>query len=319
MIVYFLFVIGFVILIIGANWLVDGSASLAKRFNISNLVIGLTVVAFGTSSPELAVNIFASEAGSTDIAIGNILGSNIFNILLILGVSAVIYPLTVHRNTTWKEIPFSLLAAVVLALAANDAFLDGTSFSILSRSDGLILLSFFIIFIYYTYNTAKTSTEEGLVEIKMFPEWKSLLMVLAGLVMLIFGGKWIVDGAVKMATVFGMTEAVIGLTIVAAGTSLPELATSAVAAYKKNTDIAIGNVVGSNIFNIFLVLGISAVYSPLPFSPENNIDIGMVILSSILLFALIFVGKRHQLTRSEGIAFLILFVGYMSYLIIVRA
>ena len=319
MLTYILFVIGFVILIYGANWLVNGASSLAKRFNVSDLVIGLTVVAFGTSAPELAVNIFAGSSGNTDIAIGNILGSNIFNILLILGVAATIHPLTVQKNTIFKEIPFSLLAAIVLAISVNDAWLDDSATNIISRSDGLIFLSFFIIFMFYTYESAK-SVGDSLIEeeIQHMALWKSIGLVVAGIAGLVLGGKFIVDGAVKIATQLGMSEAMIGLTIVAAGTSLPELATSAVAAYKKNADIAIGNVVGSNIFNILLVLGVTSTITPLPFSNSSNLDIMMVIFSSLLLFIFTFTGRKKHITRFEGIIFLILFVLYMGYAVVSR-
>ncbi|MBN1850207.1 MAG: calcium/sodium antiporter [Deltaproteobacteria bacterium] len=311
-----LFIIGFVILIKGADYLVDGASSIARRLSVSDLVIGLTIVAFGTSTPELLVNLFASIQGKTDIAIGNILGSNIANILLILGISSIIYPLSVTRGTVWKEIPFSLLAAVVLGIMANDQFFDHTGFSSLTRTDGLIFLSFFIIFLYYTFGIAKRveGTEEHLrLRKKTLPA--SLMMILLGLVGLILGGKWIVDGAVYLANLFGMSESLIGLTIVAVGTSLPELATSAVAAYRKNVEIAVGNVVGSNIFNIFFVLGISATIKPLPFKVPNNIDIGVVILASLLLFLSMFTGEKRSLDRWEGALLLVLYAGYIGVLI----
>ncbi len=233
-ITYFLFIIGFIILIKGADFLVDGASAIARRFNVSDLVIGLTVVAFGTSTPELFVNVVASAKGNTEIAIGNVLGSNISNILLILGVSAVIYPLSVSKGTVWKEIPFSLLAVIVLGLMANDQVIDGTGSSLLTRIDGLVLLGFFAIFLYYSFSIAKAI--EGLdehVSAKAQSVTKSLLLVVAGLIGLTLGGKWIVDGAITFAQSFGMSESLVGLTIVAVGTSLPEMATSAMAAYKK--------------------------------------------------------------------------------------
>jgi cation:H+ antiporter len=234
MFTYFLFLLGFVLLIKGADFLVDGASAIAKRFNVSDLVIGLTVVAFGTSTPELFVNIVASARGNTEIAIGNVLGSNICNILLILGISAVIYPLSVSKGTVWKEIPFSLLAVIVLGLMANDRVIDGDGSSLLTRIDGLMLLAFFTIFLYYSFSIAKAI--EGLdehVAVKTTGFNKSYLLVIAGLIGLTLGGKWIVDGAVILARSFGMSESLVGLTIVAVGTSLPELATSAMAAHKK--------------------------------------------------------------------------------------
>jgi len=312
-----LFVIGFVFLVKGADLLVDGATSVARRLNVSDLVIGLTVVAFGTSTPELFVNIIASFKGNTDIAIGNVLGSNIANILLILGISSILYPLAVTKGTVWKEIPFSLLAAIVLLFMANDRILDGAGASELTRIDGLTFFCFFTIFIYYTISiAARIEGMEEHISARQYGWPRSLLYMLVGLAGLTIGGKWIVDGAVALASHLGISESVIGLTIVAVGTSLPELATSAVAAYKKNVDIAVGNVVGSNIFNIFFVLGISATIRPLPFQTKNNIDLGMVILSSLMLFLFMFTGKKRSLDRWEGIVCLIIYVGYITILIV---
>ena len=316
MLVYILFIVGFYVLIKGADILVEGSSSLARRFNISDLVIGLTVVAFGTSTPELFVNIIASLKGNTDIAIGNVLGSNISNIFLILGISSLIYPLRVTQGTVWKEIPFSLLAIIALGIMVNRPFIDNAEQSIISRSDGLLLLLFFSIFIYYSCSIA--ADLEGMdehVPSAEYPILRSVIMVVIGFVCLILGGKWIVDGAVKIATSFGMSESLIGLTIVAIGTSLPELATSATAAYKKKADIAVGNVVGSNIFNILFVLGISSVIKPLPFALSNNVDIIVVIIASLLLFFSMFTGKKNSLDRWEGAVFLVLYLTYIVFLI----
>lgn len=315
MLTYILFILGFVILIKGADLLVDGASSLAKKFKISSLVIGLTIVAFGTSAPELIVNIIASVKGSTEIAIGNILGSNIANILLILGISAVIFPLAVKKHTTWKEIPLSLLAVLVIGFLANDALIDNADFSVISRIDGLILISFFTIFLYYTFGIAKSGFEAE-TDIKEFGILKSTLFIIAGLIGLFFGGQWIVEGAVAIATALNISQSLIGLTIVAIGTSLPELATSALAAYKKQADIAVGNVVGSNIFNIFWILGLSSIIKPLPFSLATNIDIGMVILASLALFVFMFIGKKHILERWQGAFFIISYVVYIIFLVI---
>ncbi|MDA1337328.1 MAG: calcium/sodium antiporter [bacterium] len=314
---YILFFVGFVALIKGAGLLVDGASSLAKRLGVSTLVIGLTVVAFGTSAPELIVNIFASINGNTDIAIGNILGSNIANILLILGISAAIYPLAIKKGTVWKEIPLAFLAVIALAFMANDAFIDNSSFSALTRIDGFVLLSFFVIFLYYVFGISKAEPANA-VEIK--PHTRSLLlsflMIGGGLAALALGGKWIVDGAVVIAASFGVSEALIGLTIVAVGTSLPELATSAVAAYKKDVDIAVGNIVGSSIFNIFWILGLSAMIRPLPFSQTLMNDVVIAITATFLLFAFLFIGKRHILERWQGICFIALYIAYVAYVII---
>ncbi len=318
MLTYILFFVGFVLLIKGADYLVQGASSVAKKFGISALVIGLTIVAFGTSAPELVVNLLASINGNTEIAIGNVLGSNIVNILLILGVAAIIYPISVGRGTTYKEIPFALLAVVVLGFLANDILIDGESTSILSRIDGLILILFFAIFLYYIFGIAKndgegSSEEEVVVE---YSSGRSFLMIVAGLFGLVVGGKWIVDGAVTFASSLGVSEALIGLTIVAVGTSLPELATSAVAAYRKNSDIAIGNVVGSNIFNVFWILGVSAIIRPLPFSEALTFDLLVTIIVTILLFVAVLVGNRFKFERWQGVLFILLYVVYVTYIIV---
>ncbi len=312
-----LLVVGFVLLIKGADWLVTGSSSLAKRFNISELVIGLTIVAFGTSAPELVVNVLASFKGANDIALGNIIGSNIFNLLFILGIAGLIYPITVHRNTVWREIPYSLFAAIVVLLIANDAFVDGTVGNRIDRTDGIMLLLFFVAFLYYAYLSIQSEDATDLVEeeIKVMSGLKSVGFTLIGLVLLILGGKLVVDNAIDIAVSFQISEKLIGLTIVAAGTSLPELATSAVAAFRKRSDIAIGNVVGSNIFNIFFILGTSAVINPIPYNTNFNIDILLLIVGTILLFGTMFVGKRHLVERWVAIVLIGVFLLYMVYLI----
>jgi cation:H+ antiporter len=313
---YILLVIGFVFLIKGADMLVDGASSLAKKFNISNLVIGLTVVAFGTSAPELFVNLFASFNGTTDIAIGNIVGSNIVNILLILGISAVIYPLKVSKGTVWKEIPLSLLAALLLLIMANDAIIDGVMFNALTRIDGIILISFFIVFLYYTFGIAKNQENgDDQPSPKLYSAWTTAGLIILGLIGLVVGGHWIVNGATTIAASLGLSDALIGLTIVAIGTSLPELATSAVAAYKKNSDIAVGNVVGSNIFNIFWILGLSSVISPLPFAPILTFDLWIAVMAAVLLFGIMFIGKRHVMEKWQGIIFILMYIAYIVFIV----
>lgn len=318
MLTYVLFVIGFVILIKGADLLVDGAASVAKKFNISSIVIGLTIVAFGTSAPEFVVNIFASIKGNSEIAIGNILGSNIVNIFFILGIAAVIHPIVAKENTAWKEIPLSLLAAILIGVLANDVLIDGGTFSGLTRIDGIVFISFFIIFMYYTFGISKVTGDEENIEIKLLSSGKAALFILGGLAGLIVGGKWIVDGAVKIAELFDVSQSLIGLTVVAIGTSLPELATSAVAAYKKQADIAIGNVIGSNIFNTFWILGVSAVIRPLPFLRASNPDILMNIFASTLLFAILFIGKRHIVERWQGYLMIAIYIAYIVFLVKTR-
>ena len=311
---YLLLIAGFVLLIKGADLLVSGASSLGRRLGISDLVIGLTVVAFGTSSPELFVNLMASARGNTDIAVGNVLGSNIANIFLILGVSSLVYPLTVGKGTVWKEIPLSLLAACLLGVLANDQWIDRAGASALTRIDGIVLLAFFIVFLYYSASIAgKIEGMQEEIPSAAMGAGKSVLFVLLGLAGLALGGDWIVRGAVHAARTLGMSESLVGLTIVAVGTSLPELATSAMAAARKNVEIAVGNVVGSNIFNVFFVLGISATVRPLPFQPANNLDVGVVVLGSLLLFLAMFTGRKRTLDRWEG-GFLI--GAYAVYLVL---
>lgn len=310
-----LLVAGFVLLIKGADWLVAGASSLAASMRVSPLIIGLTVVAFGTSSPELFVNVMASMEGRPEIAIGNVLGSNIFNILVILGISAILYPMRVQTNTVWKEIPFSLLAAIVLLVLAGDTWLNLQPESALHRADGIVLLLFFAVFMYYVLDMALRQSTPPQEEIRVMSGWKSTGMIVLGLALLVVGGNWIVDSAVDIARMFDISEQVIGLTVVAIGTSLPELATSLVAARKKNADIAVGNVVGSNIFNIFLILGVSSLVRPLPLQATSMPDIGMTIFASVLLFASMFMGRRHTLTRMEGGMFLTAYLAYLVWLL----
>lgn len=316
---YFLLIIGFVLLVKGADLLVEGASSIAARLKVSNLVIGLTIVALGTSAPELFVNIVSSIRGYAGIAIGNILGSNIANICLILGICALIRPLTIQKETVWKGIPFVLLATLVLGFLANDRFIDSRNASVLSRIDGLILLSFFAVFLYYSFSIAKKTDEDDMLSLPRYGRAKSLLFIVLGLVCLSVGGKWIVEGAVHLALNFGMSESLVGLTIVAIGTALPELATSIVAVYKGNFGLAIGNIIGSNIFNVFFVLGISTLIRPIPFQAVNNTGIGMMILSGLLLFLFMFTGKRHSLNKWEGGFLLLSYAGYLFFLFFIQA
>jgi len=319
-------VIGLGILVKGADFLVDGASSLAKRIGISDLSIGLTVVAFGTSMPELVVNVTSSISGATDIAIGNVVGSNIANILLILGISSIITKIKVQTSTVWKEIPFALLASVVLFFMANDVILDNGDAAQLSRSEGLSLIAFFAIFLWYIAGMRRDDPESADEGIRVRGLWASCGLVLAGLALLIGGGKLTVDGAVTIAEALGVSQAFIGLTIVAVGTSLPELATSVVAARKGKADIAVGNIVGSNIFNVFWILGVSAIIAPLPFQPAMNVDLLVTIGATVLLFFAVhtgFVHKRllfwkqrqnHVIERLDGIIMLVCYAAYVAYL-----
>lgn len=307
---------GFALLIFGADKLVDGASSLASRLGIPNIVIGLTIVAFGTSAPELVVNVFAAVEDSTEMVLGNILGSNIFNVFGILGICALIYPLTVKTSTTWIEIPLSFLAAIAVFIIANDVFLDQTDSNLITRTDGLILLLFFTIFLVYNITLSINSTEDAVVESINYTYLKSSVFIVLGLAGLVIGGRLIVSSAVEIAQTFGLSERVIGLTIVSIGTSLPELATSVVAVRRRNLDIAIGNVVGSNIFNIFFILGISTVITTVPVQQASSVDIGLNMLAGFLLFVFIFTGKGRNLERWEGIIFLALYISYLVYLVL---
>ncbi len=308
--------VGIVILLFGGDMFVKGASSLARKMNVSTMVIGLTIVAFGTSAPEMVVNIFSALQGSSDLAIGNILGSNISNILLVLGIAAIIRPLTVKEGTTWKEIPLGLLAIVVLFLLGNDIMFGNNGIDILTRADGLVLISFFLIFIYYTYGLTKVEGESG-DKVDTYSWKKSILYIIAGIVGLVIGGKFIVDNAVILARMAGLSELFIGLTIMAIGTSLPELATSAIAAYRGHVDLAIGNVVGSNIFNILWVLGITPLVAPMKLSPGINFDLGMTALAAFLLFIFMFTGgkhHRHKLRKQEGIMMITIYIAYIVYI-----
>lgn len=318
-ITYVLFVIGFVVLIKSADWLVEGASSIAKRFAIPELVIGLTIVSFGTSMPELVVNLLASVRGSSEIAIGNIFGSNIANILLILGASALVRPLPIQRSIYFTEIPISLVATFMVGFLANASLFGGGEAPSINRWEGLMMLLFFGLFMTYIYviSTDKKDDlyEEEDDEIPMWSMPKSLLYIAIGVFGLFVGGKWIVDGAVLIAQTLGMSESFIGLSIIAVGTSLPELVTSVVAAKKGKADMAIGNVIGSNIFNIFWILGLSAMINDLPFMPQSNEDILMIILANTILIFAVINGKKPMVSRFEGAMFILVYFGYITYLI----
>jgi cation:H+ antiporter len=307
-------VFGFVLLIKGADWLVTGASALAKKHNVSDLVIGLTIVSLGTSAPELVVNSIASAQQYSDIVFGNILGSNIANLFLILGIAGIIYPITVHSNTVWKEIPISILAVVVLFVLVNGFLFTGDN--VLSRIDGTILIIMFGGFMYYIYTQLKIERpESNEVSPKEMSNLRIWILIVIGVAGLITGGKLVVDNAIKIATVLGISEKIIGLTIVAIGTSLPELMTSAVAALKKNSDIAIGNVIGSNIFNIFLVLSISSFINPVEFNASFNTELYLLGGGTLVLFIAMFTGGRKRLDRWEALILLGIYLFYTINLI----
>ena len=308
-------IIGLALILIGANALTDGAASIAKRFHISPLVIGLTIVAFGTSAPELTVSVVSALKGSAGLAIGNVIGSNIFNCLMIVGCTAAIVPIQISKGTLSKEIPLCLLAAIVLFVCANDQLINGLSANSMSRSEGLLLLCFFAIFMGYTFAIAHNGQAED-TAIPTLSVGRSTLYIIGGLAGLIYGGQCFVDGASGIARSLGVSESVIGLTLVAGGTSLPELATSVVAALKKNPEMAVGNVIGSNLFNVFFVLGCSASITAMPVQGISSLDLGMHIAACLLLFIFGLFFRQRTITHIEGIALVACYIGYTTYLIL---
>lgn len=322
-----LFVVGIALIVGGANFLTDGAAALARRFGLSPLMVGLTIVAFGTSAPELVVSLTSALNGNTDISLGNVVGSNVFNILGIGGITALIAPLTITQSTIRKEIPLMLLASVVLIFMLFDVEISGGVANVVSRGDGLVLLGFFAIFLTYTIAISKPSTaiepsqdeslqspaDDGAVRLK--PIWMLIAFIIGGLVALIWGGNLFVSSASNIAKAFGVSEAIIGLTIVAVGTSLPELATSVVAALKGEQEMAVGNIVGSNIFNIFLILGMTASISPVGLGGLQYVDFLALIVSAVMLYLFgVFFGER-KITRFEGGILVLTYVAYTVYLI----
>jgi cation:H+ antiporter len=317
LITYILLAFGFALLIKGADLLVDGSSNIANRLGVSDMVIGLTIVSFGTSMPELIVNIIASLEGNTDIAIGNVFGSNIANILLILGLSAILRNLPVHTNTVIAEIPFSLSAILLVGFLAN-ANLWGNADQLfgLSRMDGIVIMLFFLLFFAYIFHMTileKAESANVITRKKAVNMLKESSFVILGILMLFVGGKWVVDGAVLIASSIGMSQTFIGLTVVAIGTSLPELVTSIIAARKGNVDVAVGNVVGSNIFNLLWILGLSSIINPLPFNKLANFDALVVLFSTTLILLLMVVSRKSEVKRWHGLIFVLAYIGYLIY------
>ncbi len=311
-----LLVMGFAVLIKGADFLVSGASSFAKKFNISNLAIGLTVVAIGTSTPELVVSTYAALEGKSDVSFGNIIGSNNLNLLLILGVSGLIFPLVVQRKTVKYEVPLSLLAAAVLYVLVNDRILWNSTINTLSRWDALILLFFFALFMLYIYRSMQTASDYDETPIKIYATPIAIGMVFLGLAMLVGGGTLVVDNAVTIAEHYGLSQRLIGLTIIATGTSLPELATCSVAAYRRNTDLVLGNVIGSNLFNILFILGVTGAIRPIQYNDVMNFDLEVLGASTILLMIFMFTINRHKLDRWEAFLLLAGYIVYASILVI---
>lgn len=309
---FLILVLGLILLIKGADWMVNGASSLARKYNVSDLAIGLTIVAFGTSAPELVVNLYAAIQNHHDLVFGNVIGSNNINLFVILGIAGLITPMAVQSSTVWKEIPFSLLAAILLFVLANN--FSGNGVGSISRIDGLVLLILFAGFLFYVHKQLKNDAPAPSKAVKTMPPLKIWGLILVGMAGLVLGGRMVVTNAVTIASAIGISEKIVGLTIVALGTSLPELATSVVAALKKNNDIAVGNIIGSNIFNIFLILGASALVKPISFNPIFNTDIYLLIGGTLLLFIAMFTGQKKKMDRWEAGLMLVIYLGYTAYL-----
>ena len=317
-------ILGLVLILVGANALTDGASAVAKRWGVSDLVIGLTVVAFGTSAPELSISFISALKGSAEMAVGNVVGGNIVNILVIIGVTALVAPIRIERSIMTNEIPLVILSALALLAIGNGPLLDGNPSPVISRVDGILLLLFFAIFMRYTFAQAKSAPEPDPVadsagNKKGMPVWKSALWIAGGLAALIYGGDRFVAGASAIASALGVSDAIIGLTIVAAGTSLPELATSVTAALKGKTGIALGNVIGSNIFNIFMVLGVTATVRPLSFGGIGNLDLLVLTGASLLFWLFGWFFKQRTITRAEGTVLTLGYIAYVTALIMQAA
>lgn len=307
-----LLAVGFVALILGANWLVNGATSVGIRAKLSPLIIGLTIVAFGTSLPEMIVNVFSCIKGSPGLAIGNIIGSNTMNILLILGVSSLIWPIDVSRVSIRRDIPVGFFATLIIALMANDFFMSKDPVIDVNWMEGIVLLC--LGFAYLALTMLKKTPDETSDETQEALPWgKTVFLLIAGIIGLYIGGELVSNNAQILARNWGMSESTIGLTVVATATSLPELITSIVAAAKKNSGIAIGNVLGSNIMNIFMVLGISALITPLPFEAKMNQQLLILFVANALMLLFVFTGKGRKLSRFEGALLTLGYVGFMWF------
>ena len=307
------FVAGIVLVILGADWLTKGASALARRFNMSELLIGLTIVAIGTSLPELVISTGSALKGSPGLALGNIIGSNIFNGMLILGVTALLCPIRFNARMLTREIPFNLLASIVLILVSGSMLVGGVPGELITRYGGMLLLCFLAVFVRYTFSITNDSGDGE--PAGQLPVWKVVLFIVAGLAALIFGGNVFVDGATEIARVLGLSEAVIGITIVSAGSSLPELAVSVSAARKGNVGIALGNVLGSNILNIFFILGVSATITPISLDGFSFIDYYVLLASSLLIYVVARFGGKAVITRFEGAVLVAGYVAYTTYLV----
>lgn len=311
----FILLAGLLLILFGANWLVDGSSSIAKRFGISEFVIGLTIVGIGTSTPEMVVSFLSSFQGKADMAIGNIVGSNIFNTMMILGVTALISPLVITKSNLKKDIPLNIIVTVLLIILGMNFTLFGKGQDQLSRIDGAILLAVFAWYIWTSFRSDAGDSGEDGESIKAYKTGISVLLIVAGLAGLIIGGRLFVNSATELAKMFGVSDKFIAITVMAAGTSMPELATCVVAALKGRGQLALGNVLGSNISNILLILGGAALINPLSFTGMTPVDLGAVLISALFILTSAYLFKKRQLDRFEGAILLLMEVGYMWYLI----
>lgn len=320
---YLFFFLGLGLLLLGANYLVDSSVAIAQRAKISNFIIGLTIVGIGTSAPELFVSIQSALTGHGDIAMGNVLGSNIANVFLIMGVTATILPFEINREQSRRDIPIGIIVALLVFLLANDALIPGITENSMSRIDGILLLVFFIIYMAVVILKKGEKPKEAIAEAD--EETKSSLsgknvyllwgIAAASLAALLWGGNMFLDGAKNLAKTWGMSEAVISITIVAVGTSLPELITAVIAACKKNPQLALGNVIGSNVFNLLMILGVSSCIDPYQLENINMVDYGMAILAAVLMWIVVFTFGKKKFDRIEGLLFLAIYIGYTTYLL----
>lgn len=316
---YLLLIVGFALLMVGANYFVKGASNISSLLRVPPILVGLTIVSFGTSSPEATVSIIAALNGNDDVSLGNVVGSNMFNTLFVLGVTAFIAPLVVNSQTIRKEIPFSFLASITLIVLMADIFLQDTTQNALTRSDGIVLLLIFAVFLYYIFELARKSRSQleepqGKLEEKDRSWLKNSLFTIGGLIAIVLGGNFVVTNSTEIAFSLGMSEALVALTIVAVGTSLPELVTSAVAAWKKESEIALGNIIGSNIFNILFVLGASATISPIGVNVALFTDV--MILIAFTVIVLIFALTHYTIGKREGLFLAISYIAYMVYIIL---
>ena len=310
---FFILAAGLLLILLGANYLVDGASSIAKKFGLSEFIIGVTIVGIGTSAPEMVVSILSAIQGKATMAIGNVVGSNIFNTLMILGVTALIAPLTITRNNLRKDIPINIIVAVLLVLLGMNFTLLGLGEDKLCRLDGALMLGIFVWYLWSSFRGDSADEEES--EMKVYPIWLAVLMILGGLAGLVFGGRLFVNSATEIARALGVSDKFIAITVMAAGTSMPELATCVVAALKGRGQLALGNILGSNISNILLILGISSLITPLSFSGITIVDMGTLLLCSAFILLSAFMFKKKKLDRFEAVVLLLMEAGYMWYLI----